>query len=1062
MNEPVCLIDTGQDGRMSVQPAALQILEQIQQPVVVVAVVGLYRTGKSYLMNRLAGRQSGFALGSTIESKTKGIWMWCLPHPCKDGHTLVLLDTEGLGDVEKGDEKHDMWIFCLALLLSSTLVYNSLGTIDNSALEKLQFVTELTEYIRVKSSDHSRNTELMRVFPSFVWTVRDFTLELQLNGKPITADEYLENSLKLKPGYSAEVLQHNLVRWSLKEFFAVRRCFVMDRPASAAKLKRMEQLTDADLEPSFVQQAQQFCSYIHQQAPVKTMRGGRGLTGRMLGSLAETYVEAIRSGKVPCLESAVETLAMIHNCRAVAEALDFYRAEMTQKVQFPTETQEALSSVHSAVAQQAASTFMKASFNDQDEKHLLQLKEGIEKEYGELCKRNVKESRKVCWSVIRRVFASLEHGLSNGSYTRPGGYNDLRSALDHGAQLYRLEKGKGIMSEEVLTEYLEEKNIVGKGICAADQTLSEAQKKMEDYRVRLEEAEQQRRLLEKGIAMQQQAMRDLEQSKQESIRQLERKLEQERQRAQEELQQVLSAKLKEQQELLGDGFEQRAQKLSEEITQLRSERKKSAPFEAVGRRLISWLGKMAFAKETENLGFSVEEEGEYQSVHKTEDHMEKVEGARAGDVENVDVPDVSYDEVHHHHFGQRRCKSCADIAESSHWVLMEPSVSMETGVPVYKHCSPSGRFECAVSGLRWVCASNVTFQYHFSDPDAFRAELAMLQYTPIGPLLDIKVLEGELLEAHLPHFACLEGSESSLKEAVRVLHGVDSAVTLETCELTRFHAKLLKPSFSLTEVLVKIGIPVRSHLDVLIYRMRVTPLTLHIYVVPRDASMIQAVEQDTRNAKKIKKNRPDVSIWMNSKFRLTCTCPAEISPQDITLKYIRPPDFFEVFMENAEERFDLELTCEEQSIWKATMRSVDYGETADTSHHIQMTSAATRDFQGAAFRGQPYLPTSTAGRATGAVGELTNTDLLFRFRLGLIERMSGGVLRDLLDGLQHQLVINRTEAGDILQRTGVQQEQVARLVDTVRNKGRRACGIMLCMLQELDIHLYDDLCDELE
>ncbi len=44
---------------------------------------------------------TGFALGNTIESKTKGIWMWCVPHPCKEGHTLVLLDTEGLGDVAK-------------------------------------------------------------------------------------------------------------------------------------------------------------------------------------------------------------------------------------------------------------------------------------------------------------------------------------------------------------------------------------------------------------------------------------------------------------------------------------------------------------------------------------------------------------------------------------------------------------------------------------------------------------------------------------------------------------------------------------------------------------------------------------------------------------------------------------------------------------------------------------------------------------------------------------------------------------------------------------------------
>ncbi|KAG5282807.1 hypothetical protein AALO_G00034830 [Alosa alosa] len=83
MQAPVCLVDNGPDGHMRVQQEALQILEQIQQPVVVVAVVGLYRTGKSYLMNRLAGKHTGFALGSTIESKTKGIWMWCVPHPSK-------------------------------------------------------------------------------------------------------------------------------------------------------------------------------------------------------------------------------------------------------------------------------------------------------------------------------------------------------------------------------------------------------------------------------------------------------------------------------------------------------------------------------------------------------------------------------------------------------------------------------------------------------------------------------------------------------------------------------------------------------------------------------------------------------------------------------------------------------------------------------------------------------------------------------------------------------------------------------------------------------------------
>ncbi|KAM3923192.1 guanylate-binding protein 1-like [Leptodactylus fuscus] len=101
MERPVCFIENHEDGTMQVNQAALEILSRVTQKVVVVAIVGKYRTGKSYLMNKLARRKNGFALGSTVQSMTKGIWMWCVPHPVTPEHTLVLLDTEGLGDVER-------------------------------------------------------------------------------------------------------------------------------------------------------------------------------------------------------------------------------------------------------------------------------------------------------------------------------------------------------------------------------------------------------------------------------------------------------------------------------------------------------------------------------------------------------------------------------------------------------------------------------------------------------------------------------------------------------------------------------------------------------------------------------------------------------------------------------------------------------------------------------------------------------------------------------------------------------------------------------------------------
>lgn len=39
----------------------------------------------------------------------------------------------------QGDTENDTWIFVLAVLLSSTLIYNSKGTIDQQAMDNLQY-----------------------------------------------------------------------------------------------------------------------------------------------------------------------------------------------------------------------------------------------------------------------------------------------------------------------------------------------------------------------------------------------------------------------------------------------------------------------------------------------------------------------------------------------------------------------------------------------------------------------------------------------------------------------------------------------------------------------------------------------------------------------------------------------------------------------------------------------------------------------------------------------------------------------------------------------------------
>lgn len=113
---------------------AAALLASIDTPIAIVSVAGLYRTGKSYLLNRmLLNRSSGFGVGPTINPCTKGLWMWGQPirSQAENGTplTLLVIDTEGLGALDE-DQTHDVKIFSLAILLSTCFVYNSVGSID--------------------------------------------------------------------------------------------------------------------------------------------------------------------------------------------------------------------------------------------------------------------------------------------------------------------------------------------------------------------------------------------------------------------------------------------------------------------------------------------------------------------------------------------------------------------------------------------------------------------------------------------------------------------------------------------------------------------------------------------------------------------------------------------------------------------------------------------------------------------------------------------------------------------------------------------------------------------
>ncbi|XP_006641621.2 guanylate-binding protein 1-like isoform X1 [Lepisosteus oculatus] len=598
METPVCLIENGQDGQFCVNPIALEILNQISQHVVVVSVVGLYRTGKSYLMNKLSGKKRGFALGSTIQSHTKGIWMWCVPHPTKPDHTLVLLDTEGLGDVEKGDQKNDCWIFALAILLSSTLVYNSRGTIDNNALENLQYVTELTDLIKVKSprdpkpasgdddDEDEEDSQYVRYFPNFVWAVRDFTLELKIEGRPVTEDEYLEHALSLKKGTNRKVSDYNLPRQCIRNFFPLRRCFVFGSPAAPDAMTRLETLDERDLSASFLEATQRFCQHVFNQSPVKTIKGGHPVSGRMLGILASTYVGTISSGDVPCLENAVLTMAQIENQAAVQEGMKVYKEGMDKAVTFPASL-EGLSQQHRHWEKLALERFASKSFKDDSGQHMSDLGEKIAEYYDCILMRNEEASINTCHVLLAELSTPIAKKLEEGFYAKPGGYKLYCKDRDALVAQFRAEPNKGVKAEEVLEQSLKEKEVEANTILRADEELTEKEKQIAEQHERAALAEQQRKAQEEQRLEMEQVLQDERGRHQEQMQLAQKKLEQELENCRVEAERALESKLKEQEQLQRKGFEDQAAAMTREIGRLKEEASKGSSWKDFIKPVLS-------------------------------------------------------------------------------------------------------------------------------------------------------------------------------------------------------------------------------------------------------------------------------------------------------------------------------------------------------------------------------------------------------------------------------------------------------------------------------------------
>ncbi|XP_062160855.1 uncharacterized protein LOC133868068 [Alnus glutinosa] len=327
---PIRLVYCDEKGRFRMDPEAVAALQLVKGPVGVVSVCGRARQGKSFILNQLLGRSSGFQVASTHRPCTKGLWLWSAPlkRTALDGteYNLLLLDSEGI-DAYDQTGTYSTQIFSLAVLLSSMFIYNQMGGIDETAIDRLSLVTQMTKHIRVRASGgRTTASELGQFSPIFIWLLRDFYLDLVEDNRRITPRDYLELALRPVPGSGKDIAAKNEIRDSIRALFPDRECFTLVRPLNNENdLQRLDQISLDKLRPEFKSGLDAFTKFVFERTRPKQV-GATVMTGPILVGITESYLEALNNGAVPTISSSWQSVEDTECRRAFDSATEVYKS----------------------------------------------------------------------------------------------------------------------------------------------------------------------------------------------------------------------------------------------------------------------------------------------------------------------------------------------------------------------------------------------------------------------------------------------------------------------------------------------------------------------------------------------------------------------------------------------------------------------------------------------------------------------------------------------------------------------------------------------------------------
>ena len=283
--EPLQLLYVTEDNLLEPTTDAINLLSELKnEKLCILSLNGPLSSGKTYLGNSIINKSStGFKAGE----KTSGIWMWGNPIELSNGSKLLILDCQGLNKNDKESISHKMFI--LSVLISTCVIYNTQGDLDDSAIKDFVYYTDLANKVNYSSGKNSKlnNTDKLReYFPEFIFVNNNVPKE------------------KIK-----DIIENNPLCESFRKLFE-NRAYINSN------------------------NLQELFEIIQKVIPYKVIDNNI-IDGDSLFGLIQNYIDFINDEDHPVIHSALENVLLSKAKNASESILEQFKDSFKKKIKFP-------------------------------------------------------------------------------------------------------------------------------------------------------------------------------------------------------------------------------------------------------------------------------------------------------------------------------------------------------------------------------------------------------------------------------------------------------------------------------------------------------------------------------------------------------------------------------------------------------------------------------------------------------------------------------------------------------------------------------------------------------